>query len=197
MFTPKQTTHDGFELQFGTNHLGPFALTGLLLEQMLPVPGSRVVTGQQRRAPHPGPDQLRRPAGGAVLPPGGRIQPIQAGEPDVHLRTATPAIRGGHHHRRRRPPRPSQHRADAQLSRDRRVQRASDQPECGDGRTAHAARPRPTPACSAASTTAQTDSSGPGATRNWPSPAGNPTTRPSSAACGPSRKDLTGVTFPV
>jgi NAD(P)-dependent dehydrogenase (short-subunit alcohol dehydrogenase family) len=44
MFTPKQTTGDGFELQFGTNHLGPFALTGLLLKQMLPVPGSRVVT---------------------------------------------------------------------------------------------------------------------------------------------------------
>ena len=44
MFAPKQTTRDGFELQFGTNHLGPFAFTGLLLEQMLPVPGSRVVT---------------------------------------------------------------------------------------------------------------------------------------------------------
>ena len=44
MFTRKQTTRDGFELQFGTNHLGPFALTGLLLEQMLPVRGSRVVT---------------------------------------------------------------------------------------------------------------------------------------------------------
>jgi NAD(P)-dependent dehydrogenase (short-subunit alcohol dehydrogenase family) len=44
MFTPRQTTHDGFELQFGTNHLGHFALTGLLLERMLPVPGSRVVT---------------------------------------------------------------------------------------------------------------------------------------------------------
>src|SRR6266566_1515464 len=44
MLTPKQTTGDGFELQFGTNHLGHFALTGLLLEQMLPVPGSRVVT---------------------------------------------------------------------------------------------------------------------------------------------------------
>jgi len=44
MFTPKQTTSDGFELQFGTNHLGHFAFTGLLLEQMLPVPGSRVVT---------------------------------------------------------------------------------------------------------------------------------------------------------
>jgi NAD(P)-dependent dehydrogenase (short-subunit alcohol dehydrogenase family) len=44
MFTPKQTTRDGFELQFATNHLGHFALTGLLLKQMLPVPGSRVVT---------------------------------------------------------------------------------------------------------------------------------------------------------
>src|SRR5712664_2134219 len=44
MLPPKQATRDGFELQFGTNHLGHFALTGLLLEQMLPVPGSRVVT---------------------------------------------------------------------------------------------------------------------------------------------------------
>src|SRR5215472_11499338 len=44
MFTPKQATRDAFELQLGTNHLGHFALTGLLLEQMLPVPGSRVVT---------------------------------------------------------------------------------------------------------------------------------------------------------
>ena len=44
MYTPKETTKDGFELQFGTNHLGHFALTGLLLERLLPVPGSRVVT---------------------------------------------------------------------------------------------------------------------------------------------------------
>jgi NAD(P)-dependent dehydrogenase (short-subunit alcohol dehydrogenase family) len=44
MFTPKSTTKDGFELQFGTNHLGHFAFTGLLLERLLPVPGSRVVT---------------------------------------------------------------------------------------------------------------------------------------------------------
>ena len=44
MYTPKQTTGDGFELQFGTNHLGHFALTGLLLDHLLPVPGSRVVT---------------------------------------------------------------------------------------------------------------------------------------------------------
>ena len=44
MFTPKSTTKDGFELQFGTNHLGHFAFTGLLLDRVLAVPGSRVVT---------------------------------------------------------------------------------------------------------------------------------------------------------
>ncbi|WP_414171369.1 oxidoreductase [Clavibacter tessellarius] len=44
MHTPKKTTADGFELQFGTNHLGHFALTGLLLDRLLPVAGSRVVT---------------------------------------------------------------------------------------------------------------------------------------------------------
>lgn len=44
MWPPYGRTADGFELQFGVNHLGHFALTGLLLELMLPVPGSRVVT---------------------------------------------------------------------------------------------------------------------------------------------------------
>jgi NAD(P)-dependent dehydrogenase (short-subunit alcohol dehydrogenase family) len=44
MYTPRSTTADGFELQFGTNHLGHFAFTGLLLERMLAVAGSRVVT---------------------------------------------------------------------------------------------------------------------------------------------------------
>ncbi|WP_211267085.1 oxidoreductase [Nonomuraea candida] len=40
---PKQQTKDGFELQFGTNHLGHFALTGLLLPLLLAAPGARVV----------------------------------------------------------------------------------------------------------------------------------------------------------
>ncbi|MGW1931235.1 SDR family NAD(P)-dependent oxidoreductase [Streptomyces sp. NPDC001919] len=44
MYTPRQKTRDGFDMQFGVNHLGHFALTGLLLEALLPVAGSRVVT---------------------------------------------------------------------------------------------------------------------------------------------------------
>lgn len=42
---PKRTlTSDGFETQFGTNHLGHFALTGLLLPSLLAAPAPRVVT---------------------------------------------------------------------------------------------------------------------------------------------------------
>ncbi|AQZ61007.1 short-chain dehydrogenase [[Actinomadura] parvosata subsp. kistnae] len=41
---PRQQTKDGFELQFGTNHLGHFALTGLLLPRLAERPGARVVT---------------------------------------------------------------------------------------------------------------------------------------------------------
>jgi NAD(P)-dependent dehydrogenase (short-subunit alcohol dehydrogenase family) len=45
MYVPKrETTKDGFEMQFGTNHLGHFALTGQLLDNIVAVEGSRVVT---------------------------------------------------------------------------------------------------------------------------------------------------------
>jgi len=44
MVPPYTKTADGFELQFATNHLGHFALTGLLLDRLLATPGGRVVT---------------------------------------------------------------------------------------------------------------------------------------------------------
>lgn len=37
-------TEDGFESTLATNHLGPFAFTGLVIERLLTTPGSRVVT---------------------------------------------------------------------------------------------------------------------------------------------------------
>ena len=44
MWPPASKTVDGFELQFGTNHLGHFALTGRLLDLLRRTSGSRVVT---------------------------------------------------------------------------------------------------------------------------------------------------------
>jgi NAD(P)-dependent dehydrogenase (short-subunit alcohol dehydrogenase family) len=44
MVPPLKLTKQGYELQFGTNHLAHFALTGLLLPLMSGIPGSRVVT---------------------------------------------------------------------------------------------------------------------------------------------------------
>lgn len=44
MALPHRRTADGFETQFGVNHLGHFALTGLLLPALLAAPGARVVT---------------------------------------------------------------------------------------------------------------------------------------------------------
>ena len=44
MAIPRRETADGFEMQFGTNHLGHFALTAHLLDSLLARPGARVVT---------------------------------------------------------------------------------------------------------------------------------------------------------
>jgi NAD(P)-dependent dehydrogenase (short-subunit alcohol dehydrogenase family) len=44
MAPPRRTTVDGFESQFGTNHLGHFALTGLLMPKLLAAGEARVVT---------------------------------------------------------------------------------------------------------------------------------------------------------
>jgi NAD(P)-dependent dehydrogenase (short-subunit alcohol dehydrogenase family) len=44
MAPPRRMTKDGFESQFGTNHLGHFALTGLLMGRLLAASEPRVVT---------------------------------------------------------------------------------------------------------------------------------------------------------
>ena len=44
MMCPYSMTVDGFEIQMGTNHLGHFALTGLLMPLMKSTEGSRIVT---------------------------------------------------------------------------------------------------------------------------------------------------------
>jgi NAD(P)-dependent dehydrogenase (short-subunit alcohol dehydrogenase family) len=43
MFVPYRTTSEGFESQVGVNHLGHFALTGLLFDLLANTPGARVV----------------------------------------------------------------------------------------------------------------------------------------------------------
>jgi NAD(P)-dependent dehydrogenase (short-subunit alcohol dehydrogenase family) len=43
MFTPFGRTHDGFEMQIGTNHFGHFELTRLLVPQLAAAQGARVV----------------------------------------------------------------------------------------------------------------------------------------------------------
>lgn len=44
MAIPRRTSADGFEMHFAANHLGHFALTGLLLAPLVGTPGARVVT---------------------------------------------------------------------------------------------------------------------------------------------------------
>jgi NAD(P)-dependent dehydrogenase (short-subunit alcohol dehydrogenase family) len=44
IMVPQGTTRDGFETHLGTNHLGPFALTGLLLDRLDAAPAARVVS---------------------------------------------------------------------------------------------------------------------------------------------------------
>ena len=69
MALPERRTKDGFEMQLGTNHLGHFALTGLLLERI----GDRVVTlsSQMHRVGKINFDDLQSERGTAAGPPTG------------------------------------------------------------------------------------------------------------------------------
>ena len=65
MMPPRGETADGFERQFGTNHLGHFALTGLLLDALAASGAGRVVTVSSLEHKL-GQARLRRPAVGAL-----------------------------------------------------------------------------------------------------------------------------------
>ena len=61
-------TQDGLELQFGTNHLGHFALTGRLLPSLLAAPAARVVTVSSIAHHHGGLSVLEANQGGRYNP---------------------------------------------------------------------------------------------------------------------------------
>ena len=90
MAPPRRLTADGFESQLGTNHLGHFALTGLLLPTLLAAPAPRVVT-LSSGAHRIGTDQVRRPPGRAPLQQLARLRAVEARQPAVLLRA--PAAR--------------------------------------------------------------------------------------------------------
>ena len=90
----RHLTADGLEHTFALNHLAPFLLTNLLLDRLKASAPARIVTvssGAQATGPH----RLRRSAGRAGLLRAARLQPVEAGQRDVHLRAgATPAGTG-------------------------------------------------------------------------------------------------------
>ena len=65
MGIPERKTADGFEMQFGVDHLGHFALTALLMPALLRAPAARIVTvtstaHHMGRAVNPDNPHLRR-----------------------------------------------------------------------------------------------------------------------------------------
>ena len=83
-------TTDGFELQFGSNFLGPFALTLRLLPLLLSAPAPRVAT-MSSGAAELRPDPLRRSPVGAGISADGGVLAVQARRPDVRA-ISWPAI---------------------------------------------------------------------------------------------------------
>ena len=94
MATPRMSTKDGFELQFGANHLGHAALTWLLMPALRATPASRVVTmsslvGEDRKA------EPRRPELTSTdVHAGGRVRAGETGQRGVRQGTGPPTAGG-------------------------------------------------------------------------------------------------------
>ncbi len=93
MVPPLSRTRDGFELQFGTNHLGHFALTNLLLEHVTGRVVSLSSTGHRMgKIDFNDLNWERKPYRSWL-----RVRSVQARQSPVHGRTATTSERGGLH----------------------------------------------------------------------------------------------------
>ena len=86
----REITGDGFERQFATNYLGPFALTGLLLPSMKQRAGSRVVTVSSA-ASNQGKIEFDNLQGERVYKPFPGVCAIEAGRPYFRAGVATAA----------------------------------------------------------------------------------------------------------
>ena len=142
MNIPLARTADGFELQIGTNHLGHFALTNLLLPRI----GERVVvvaSGAHRY----GKINLDDLNSERALPAPPRLRADQARQPAVRVRAAAATDRGRlAGEGRRRPPRLGRDEPpDALRQRDRERADGGRQPLLRPGRRRWARCPRSTP----------------------------------------------------
>ena len=199
MALPERRTADGFEMQFGTNHLGHFALTGLLLDRI----GARVVTlsSQMHRIGKINFDDLQSERRYSAL---AGLRAVQARQPALRLRARpAPARRGLRRALGRRPPRlrvdepPDRRAGDVRVEGRRaaepRQQRGA-RPERREGRAADALRRDPGHPVGAP-TSAPTGPSSPAATRTSSrATAARATPRPRRRLWAESER-LTGVTF--